>query len=543
MYIIRNALKCISRSKARNILIGIIVLVISVSACIGLSIRQAAESAKKETLDSLSVTAVISFDRQSMMKEMRQETENGDSTAGRGFDRSAFSTMMGESTSLSLEEYENYAQAESVDDFYYSISASFNGTDTLAPITNSADVSSSETVEQMPSDNGGGYGMNPMKNGGMDFKSKSFGDFSIVGYSSENAMTDFVDGTISITDGTVFEEGTSDYQCIISEELAQYNDLAVGDSLEIANPNSEEETYSLTVTGIYSDSSANESSFGGMMGMTASDPANKIYMSSTALQSILDASASASTTVTDSDTGLEYETAVTGTLSATYVLADADAYERFETEVRELGLDESYTVSSPDLTAYENSLTPLNTLSTMAGYFLIVILAIGAIILIVLNIFNVRERKYEIGVLTAMGMKNGKVALQFLTEIFIVTITAVVIGIGFGAVSAVPVTNALLENQISSQQSQTAQIEANFGRGGMNDKPSFDANSKAQMQMPGFSGGNSVSDYVSEVNSAMNFTVVLEMFGIAILLTLASGIVSMLFVMRYEPLKILANRD
>lgn len=543
MYIIRNALKCISRSKARNILIGIIVLVISVSACIGLSIRQAAESAKKETLDSLSVTAVISFDRQSMMKEMRQETENGDSTAGRGFDRSAFSTMMGESTSLSLEEYENYAQAESVDDFYYSISASFNGTDTLAPITNSADVSSSETVEQMPSDNGGGYGMNPMKNGGMDFKSKSFGDFSIVGYSSENAMTDFVDGTISITDGTVFEEGTSDYQCIISEELAQYNDLAVGDSLEIANPNSEEETYSLTVTGIYSDSSANESSFGGMMGMTASDPANKIYMSSTALQSILDASASASTTVTDSDTGLEYETAVTGTLSATYVLADADAYERFETEVRELGLDESYTVSSPDLTAYENSLTPLNTLSTMAGYFLIVILAIGAIILIVLNIFNVRERKYEIGVLTAMGMKNGKVALQFLTEIFIVTITAVVIGIGFGAVSAMPVTNALLENQISSQQSQTAQIEANFGRGGMNDKPSFDANSKAQMQMPGFSGGNSVSDYVSEVNSAMNFTVVLEMFGIAILLTLASGIVSMLFVMRYEPLKILANRD
>ena len=201
-------------------------------------------------------------------------------------------------------------------------------------------------------------------------------------------MTDFIDGSISITDGTVFEESTSDSQCIISEELAQYNNLAVGDSFEISNPNNEEETYALTVTGIYSDSSANESSFGGMMGMTASDPANKIYMSSTALQNILDASASASTTVTDSDTGMEYETAVTGTLNATYVLADADAYERFETEVRELGLDESYTISSPDLTAYENSLTPLNTLSTMAGYFLIVILAIGAIILIVLNIFN-----------------------------------------------------------------------------------------------------------------------------------------------------------
>ena len=43
MYIIKNARRCIGRSKGRNILIGIIALVIAVSACIGLSIRQAAE--------------------------------------------------------------------------------------------------------------------------------------------------------------------------------------------------------------------------------------------------------------------------------------------------------------------------------------------------------------------------------------------------------------------------------------------------------------------------------------------------------------------
>ena len=44
MYIIKNALRCIGRSMGRNVLIGIIALVIAVSACIGLSIRQAAES-------------------------------------------------------------------------------------------------------------------------------------------------------------------------------------------------------------------------------------------------------------------------------------------------------------------------------------------------------------------------------------------------------------------------------------------------------------------------------------------------------------------
>ena len=48
MYIIKNALRCISRAKGRNILIGIIALVIAVSACLGLSIQQAAESAKEK---------------------------------------------------------------------------------------------------------------------------------------------------------------------------------------------------------------------------------------------------------------------------------------------------------------------------------------------------------------------------------------------------------------------------------------------------------------------------------------------------------------
>ena len=56
-------------------------------------------------------------------------------------------------------------------------------------------------------------------------------------------------------------------------------------------------------------------------------------------------------------------------------------------------------------------------------------------------------------------------------------------------------------------------------------------------------GFDSAEGYISEISSAMNFTVVLQMLGIVVLLTLISGSVSMLFIMRYEPLKILANRD
>ncbi len=526
MYILRNALRCIGRSKARNALIGIIVLVIAVSACIGLSIRQAAQSAKEDTLAELTVTATIAVDRQSMMENMQPPG------AGGGFDREVFADKLGQTSTLTLEEYQTYAGAAAVQDFYYTVTASFDGTEDFEPVSTEGTA-----------DNSGGSGFSGGFGGGRpDGRGMSSGDFTVVGYSSDAAMTAFADGSVTIADGAVFDEGTEAYHCIVSQELATYNDLTVGDTVSLVNPNAEEEAYTLTVVGIYKDAEANES----FQMMPGSDPANKLYMSYAALDGILSASADVSATVTDADTGREYETAVTGTLDVTYVLPDTDAYELFEQQVRDLGLDESYTVSSQDIAAFENSLVPLNTLSTMAGWFLVVILVIGAIILIVMNIFSIRERKYEIGVLTAIGMKKSHVAMQFLTEVFAVTMAAVIIGVGVGAVSALPVTNALLENQIASAQDKSQQVQQGFGRG---DMPNIGGmGTPGNEPGAGFEGigkvfGQGAADYVSEINSAMNFTVVLQMLGIALLLTLVAGAVSMLFVMRYEPLKILANRD
>ena len=51
------------------------------------------------------------------------------------------------------------------------------------------------------------------------------------------------------------------------------------------------------------------------------------------------------------------------------------------------------------------------------------------------------------------------------------------------------------------------------------------------------------ADYITEVDSAMNLTVVFQMIGVGLLLTLVASTASVLFIMRYDPLKILANRD
>lgn len=530
MYILKNALRCISRSKGRNILIGIIVLSITLSACIGLSIRQAAQSAKEEALSALNITGTISFDRQSAMKELG--SQNGTSQS---FDRSQFKQMMNQASSLTLEEYQKYAQAPSVKDFYYTLTASVNGSDDFEPVSSQteSETESEPQAEAQPSD-----GMQTSQNNGGKMKGGFHqSDFSVIGYSSESAMTAFQDGTITVTEGEVFQQGEAANTCIISSELAKYNDLSVGSSIKISNPDNEDETYTLKIVGIFNDTASNESSFS-PMSAASNDPANKIYTSYQTLEKIIEQSRLSQEAQIDDEAG----SMISSSLSGTYVFADADAYKSFESEVRNMGLDEKYTVSSADLNSYEASLTPLNTLSTMAGYFLVVILIIGAVILVVLNIFTVRERKYEIGVLTAMGMKKGKVALQFICEILIVTIIAVTIGAGIGGISSVPVTNALLENQVKSNLEASAQVQENFGRNQEMLSAESDSAKTSSGKLAGLFGQSQTS-YVTEVSSAMNLTVLFELIAIAFALVLISGGVSLLFVMRYDPLKILANRD
>ena len=543
MYIIKNALRCIARSKGRNVLIGIIALVIAVSACIGLSIRQAAESAKESALDGLSVTATIQYNRKGAFENISGGFPGGGGGGfpggggggfpGGSFNREDFAGIIGSSSSLTLEEYEKYAEAQSVDLFYYTLTAYLNGSDSLLPVSEDAESDGgSSTGDTSLDDFLGGMG-------NMFGDIKSSGEFSVIGYSSDSAMTEFMNGNASITDGAMFDEGTDELVCVISDMLSMYNNnIAVGSTITLTNPDSSTEEYTLTVVGIYTSSENNDFSMS-MFG-TSQAPANHIYMSAAALQKILDTSEA-----TASDTALD------STLSAIYSFEDADAYYAFTEEVYELGLDESYIVQSSDITSFENSIAPLTTLSTMAGWFLVVILIIGGVILVVLNIFNVRERKYEVGVLTAMGMKKWKVAAQFICEILVVTMLAVVIGAIIGAVSSVPVTNALLESQIASENSQQSQIEQNFGGRPVNMGGGFPGGNMPT-DIPDMPGGGKkpledmlggAADYISEVDSAMNLTVVFQMIGVGLLLTLVASAASVLFIMRYDPLKILANRD
>lgn len=545
MYIIKNALRSISRSKVRNILIFVLILVIVISACVSLAIMNSAEDAKDATLENQSITAEISVNRESFMK-------NSGNTDSGEIDRDAMKEAMQDMPqSLSIEDQEKYAKSEYVKDFYYTATTSVNGDDSLDPIDTSATIEeNTSSSSDSSSSNGpsfekaeGSSSSSENSKGGPQRGMGTQGDFNITGYSSHDAMTSFISGENTISEGSMFDQEDSGNNCIISSELALLNDIAVGDKITIVNPNDEEETVELKVCGIYkaTDSSSTES--GRMRGFGASsDPANEIYMSYTSLSKILSDSESNATTSTDSETGRESSTKMRNSVNGTYVFKDTSDYENFVKDVESMGLDtESYSVESTDLESYEQSLVPLNNLSKYAMYFLIIVLIIGAIILIVFNMFAIRERKYEIGVLAAIGMKKGSVVLQFISELLIVTIIAVIIGSAIGSAVSVPVADALLENQIESSTNASTSQNARFGdnfQGGNGDPPSMPGSGSGMSK----GGPGSAVEYIDSIQATVDFGVLVSLLGIGILLSIISSSGAIISILRYEPLKILSDR-
>lgn len=112
--------------------------------------------------------------------------------------------------SLTLDELQTYAQADSVSAFYYTGTLYMAGTDELEAVA-------SNQSESRPGPSG----------------ELSTDSFALIGYSSDEAMSDFIDGTASISEGSMFAEGGSDPACGISSELALYNDISVGDEITL----------------------------------------------------------------------------------------------------------------------------------------------------------------------------------------------------------------------------------------------------------------------------------------------------------------------
>lgn len=333
----------------------------------------------------------------------------------------------------------------------------------------------------------------------------SQGDYKITAYSDPSYIENFINGTSKITSGSMITKDDEENHVVISEELATQNDSEVGDEITFYLPSDSSITYTFEITGIFetTDDSASDD----FMNINALNAQNQIYTTVTAINNILE----------DDDSS--------NSLNATIYLKNQDDLEAYAEEVKDKGLSDYYTLSD-NTDEITSTLTPIKNISNFSMTFLIIILIVGAIILAVINILNIRDRKYEIGVLRAIGMSKTKLILSLLTELFIVTVIAFIIGIIGGKLLSQPVTNKMLENEINSQQVQTENTRENFGGRGF-ERP----NERRATQ-----------NYEDSLTVTLDAETVIILFSFGLILVIVSGSASAIFITKYNPNQILRNQ-
>ena len=530
MYILKNSFVSIFRNKSRNVLIGIIIIVISAACAVTLSIRNSAQKIVSAYESKYNVEATIGMNRNALMESLR---------GGEGKDKNSQEDMINKFNdieSVTVEEIQKYGDSDYVSSYYYVYETSMNA-DGIEEATDSLVKESTTTTTRteqftvpfegnMPPGGFGGFGgssttkksTTTTKKTEKIFNEKAQnGAFSLKGYSSFDAMSDFVSGNYTIVEGEVNSDFTSN-NCVISEELATLNELKVGDTIKLVNPDNTKLTYEMVVSGIYKENSDSASDMRNMF----SNSDNTIITNSTFVEKIL----------TD-------DTELSVTVTPTFILTGTDVTEKFSAEVKEKGLSKYYTVTD-NVETVEGATKSINNVKTFATTFLIITLIIGGVVLLVINMINIRERKYEIGVLRTIGMKRISVISQFMCELLVVCVFGLLIGAGVGAMCSVSVANNLLENEIENASSDMENINKNFG-GGM----SFPGGG---MQRPGkpedmnFNGIVNINQ-VDSIDAVVDFKVLFQLLLIGISLTVVSSISSCVAIARFSPLTILKERS
>jgi putative ABC transport system permease protein len=466
MYLFTNALKNLGRNKGRNILLAAITLAIIVSTVVTLTISNAAARVVDDI--RLDLGSKVSI-RQDFI-EMRQMGLDGRVDA----------------VHLPLDNFVTFSESNYLRHTIFNADV-FVWSDTLFAIDDQSFGTTTRT-----NDNGEVMFVETLR---------------LTTTSEADALPDF--GTLrEIVDGRMFE-GIN--EAIISRELAWHNNISVGDSIEIQAVYADGKYFNLTVVGIYSDTT--DEYLNPWMLMFGAFPAhNRRNEIITSFDTLL-------ATGWETNAGLD--------IGFDYFLRNPDNIRYFEAEVRAMGLPITYNVSI-NQAAFDRVTEPLSGMRSASVTFMVVVLILGAITLALISYMAVRERKYEVGVLRAMGMERGKVALGILTETVMIASLCLIIGLGAGSVIAQPIADGILEGRV-------AEAEAVENPGA---NRALFAGGQAQI-------GDGTAGYVpvSEIQLSLSADVLIQISLITLALAALSGIIGVVIITQYEPLKILRERN
>ncbi|KZT84002.1 ABC transporter permease [Lactiplantibacillus plantarum] len=350
----------------------------------------------------------------------------------------------------------------------------------------------------------------------------STGDISITGVTNTSSVSTFESSSSKITKGrgiTASDEGTNNV--VIESELAKEDSLSVGDTIKLKATTGDKKTYTMKIVGIYKASSSAST----QQGPGSTDVSNSVYTSYTFANTVK---------------GSKYKNTAD---SVTFAISDPAKVSSVKTSGKQLINTSKYSLSTDD-SSYQTVKSSMNNVKSFADKIVWLVAIAGTIILALIVILMIRERRYEIGVLLSLGESRWKIVAQFFAEMVMVLIVSVVLA-GFGG----KFVGNKLGDQLVSQQTTTATTTTSSTSqqgqpGGGGGAPSGNTGgSKPSGNMPSGGGQTGNASATTDTNLDINVTVMdlveLGGFGLAIMflsIMLASG-----GILRLQPKKVLID--
>lgn len=519
----RNMLKrswlSIKRKLGRTIILTLIFFMMANLVLAAFIIKSAVSAQMNYAKSTLGGTVSIQADMDTIRENQKTEMEQG------GNPSEMFKEMKRPSVDIETANEIVSTYTDYIKDYSYEISVSANSYNL-------------ETVETK-----GPSGMGSMMRGGMfnmpgmmggtssssDSSDASLdSDVTIYGVNAFAYIDGVEDGTVTIKDGTYFDEDSTD-SVMISYEFAELNSLKVDDTLKIKNIYSEKSIY-LTVIGIYDTSSERAN-------------ANTMYMNTETAAKFFDDE--------------EYNEGNYSVGNVKFYMNNSDSAEEFVNKINEEfpELAEDNLKASIDTSEYDSISGSLESVGSFADTILIIVIVAAVIIITLIVTINVKDRRYEIGVLMSLGASKKNVIGQIATELIIIGTLGLALASATGTIFASTLGKSIVESQTASSIQQS---EQNFGRPGagipgMPGQMSNNSRGSKKSNMPSMPDGGTVNmkDVMNAGREGKKVELDINAEPLDYLLLFVTGYLVIIFalilpsisIMRYQPKEILAGKE
>ena len=368
-----------------------------------------------------------------------------------------------------------------------------------------------------------------------------------------SSMIEFEDGEFKIVDGRFYNDNeinSGDLVCVISENLADYNGVSVGDDIRLSFAGttfggmemSDDDTEAvIEVIGIFSHNhpiTPDSSNFNYCAPYENPDnmifmPTTSTYMASLAYnQKIFDYNREQNPDdeYYDEEKRPTEENMMENTYieNVTLLLSDPLDVDKFVEDYK--NQLSQFTSLDANNEEFKKLAKPLDTLSMYANFIVSLVVINAVVIISLVTALTLKTREYEIGVLLSIGASKFKVIAQFFIELALVAILGFSLSVISGSLIAKKIGYKVLEYQIASSD-----IEE--------EDDSFDYYGEFDPWSTNYATEITLDDLVDEYEVTVSPLIIAEIYILGLGIVFISVIIPSFMIMRYNPKKILMNTN